>query len=72
MDINIFNRNFFCLTVPKNSVRSPFSAMFQKTNGSGKYYEEGGESRFSPERFLSHSAENFPRRESFGVPFFWE
>ena len=29
-----------------------------------------GESRFSPENLLSHSAENFPSRESFGVPLF--
>ena len=65
-----FQSEFFSLRMPKIFVRSPFCAMFQKTNGSEKDYEEGGESRFSPESFLSHSAENFPRRESFGVTLF--
>ena len=65
-----FQSEFFCLTLPKSFVRSPFCAMFQKTNGSEKDFEEGGESIFSPENFLSHSAENFRKREFFGVPLF--
>ena len=52
---------FFCLTVPKIFVGEPFCAVFQKVSGSEKVYgEEGGEvSRFSFEKFLSHSAEKF-------------
>ena len=44
--------------------------MYQKISGSEKFYasEKGeGVSRFSVENFLSHSAENFRRGESFSV-----
>ena len=42
----------------------PFCAVFQNFSGSEKDYEKGGggKSRFSLETFLSHSSENFPRR----------
>ena len=55
--------NFF-LTVP-NSVGEPFCAMFQKYSGSEKVLDKkkggGRVSRFSVEKFLYHSAENFRR-----------
>ena len=55
---------FFCLTVPKVSVEEPFSAVFQK-----KFMDKswGGVSRFSVEKFLTHSAERF--RRGGGNPF---
>ena len=48
VDINIFNRIFFCLTVPKKFVREHFCAMFQKTNGGKKDYEEVGKVKILP------------------------
>ena len=54
---------FFCLTAPKNFVKEPFCAVFQKISGSEKVYGKEGEgvSRFSVENFLSRSAEKFRR-----------
>ena len=52
----------FCLTPPKYFVEETFSAVFQKIAGSEKFYgkEMGrGVSKFSVEKFLSHSAEKF-------------
>ena len=60
-----FSFKIFCLTVPKN-----FVGVYQKISGSEKIYasERGeGVSRFSVEMFLSHSAENLSRGESFSV-----
>ena len=65
-----FQSDFFCLTVPKIFVLEPFCAMFQKLTVAKKIMGKWGESRSSPESLLSHSAENFPRRESFDVPLF--
>ena len=57
-----FPSKIFCLTVPKHFVEEPFCAVFQKISVSQKVYAlRGGESRFSVENFLSHSAENFRR-----------
>ena len=57
-----FRSKNFCLTVPKISVGESFTdALF---SGSEKVYgQEGGRGvpRFSVEKFLSHSAENFRR-----------
>ena len=55
--------------MPKNFVGEPFCAVFQKNSGSKKVYgEEGGEvSRFSFEKFLSHSAEKFRKGTFEGV-----
>ncbi len=42
----------------KKFVGEPFCAVFQETSGCEKLYgQEGGVSRFSVEKFLSHSAE---------------
>ena len=52
---------FFCLTVPKNFVGEPFSAVFHKIFGIEKVYaqEWDGVPTFSVENFLSHGAEEF-------------
>ena len=53
-----FASKVFCLTVPKNFVGEPFSVSLSA--GTEKVWiGEGGVSRFSVEKFLSHSAENF-------------
>ena len=58
-----FLSKFFCLTVPKNFVGEPFSAVFQK-----KFVDKrGGVSRFSVENFVSHIAENFRRWGEGGI-----
>ena len=58
----------FSLTVPKKFVGQPCCAVFQKHSGSEKVYgKRGGVSRFSVDKFFSHSAEKF-RRESSTVP----
>ena len=56
----------FCLTVPKKFVGESFCAVFQKIYGSekGKNFVDkrrGEVSKFSVEKFLSHSAEKFHR-----------
>ena len=43
---------------------------FRKLTVAKKIMRKWGESGFSPENLLSHSAEKRPRRESFGVPLF--
>ena len=58
-----FSFIIFCLTVPKNLVGEPFCAVFQKS----LWIRGGGVSRYSIENFLSHSAEDFRRGESFSV-----
>ena len=63
-----FPSKSFCLTVPKVSQGRPSVLCFRKLTVAKEIMRKGGESCFSPENFLSHSAENFPRRESFGVP----
>ena len=65
-----FQSDFFCLTVPKKSVRELSVLCSRKLTVAKKNMRKWGESRFSPEILLSHSAEKFPRRESFGVPSF--
>ena len=47
----------FCLTVPKNFVGIP--SMSQKNGGVENFYAYWGVSRFSVEKFWSHSAEKF-------------
>ena len=62
--MSTFFVEFFCLTVPKNFVAEPFSALFQKISGSQKFMDKrwgGGVSRFSVEDFLSHSSEKIRR-----------
>ena len=61
-----FPSKHFCLTVPKISVGESFTVAF--ISGIEKVWIRGGEreSRFSMEKFLSHSAENLCR-ESFIV-----
>ena len=56
--------------MPKNFAAEPFCAVFQKFPVAKKFMDKrGGEgvSRCSVENFLSHSAENFRRGESFSV-----
>ena len=60
-----FPSKTFCPTVPKNFIREPFCAAFQKFSGSEKVYGSEGRRRvssFSVENFLSHSAGRFHRR----------
>ena len=56
-----FLSKFFCLTVLRNFVGNPFSVSL--LSGAEKIWirEGGGISRFSVEKFLSHSAEKFRR-----------
>ena len=52
----------FCLTVRKSFAGETFCAVFQKNSGSENFKgKRGGISRFSNEKFLSHSAKNFRR-----------
>ena len=63
-----FSFKIFCLTVPKNFVGEHFGV--SENIGLPKILcirEGGGVSRFSIENFLSHTAENFRRGESFSV-----
>ena len=59
----------FCLKVPRNFVGDSFSVSLN--SGAEKVWiREGGLSRFSVEKYLSHSAENFRGwRESLSVSF---
>ena len=53
-----FASKVFCLTVMKNFIGEPFSVSLSA--GTEKLWiREGGVSRFSVEKFLSHSAEKF-------------
>ena len=56
--------------MPKNFVKELSVLCSRKLTVAKKNMRKWGESRFSPEILLSHSAENFPRREFFGVPLF--
>ena len=68
--ITIFFQNCFCLTSPKNFVKEPFRVSL--ISGIEKICGKHGEgvSRFSVESFLSHSAENLCRGDSFSVALF--
>ena len=58
-----FLSKFFCLTVPKIFVGEPFCAVIQQ-----KFVDKRGRvSRFSVEKFLTHSAENFRRWGGGGI-----
>ena len=62
--ITIFRWKICLAAVPKNFVGEPFCAVFQKISGSEKFMDKRGEgrvSRFSVEKFLSHSAEKLRR-----------
>ena len=63
-----FQSEIFCLTVSKISYGNPSVLCFRKLAVAKKIMMKWGESRFSPETLLSQSAQNFPRRENFGVP----
>ena len=64
--IKILRRNFFCVAVPKNFIGEPFSVSF--ISGSKNFMLQRPMSRFSFEKFLSHSAGKF-RREPFCAVF---
>ena len=57
---------FFCVAVPKNFIGEPFSVSF--ISGSKNFMLQRPMSRFSLEKFLSHSAGKF-RREPFCAVF---
>ena len=57
-----FLSKIFCLTVSKDFVRYPSVLCLRKLTIAKKIMKERGESKFSLENSLSHSAENFPRR----------
>ena len=61
--------SIFLSPVPKILVGEPFCAVFHRISGSKNFWisSAGGVSRFSVENFLSRSAENFRRGESFSV-----
>ena len=54
-----FQSKKFCLTVPKHFVEKPFCSVFQKNLLAKKFWEKraGEVSRFSVDKFSSHSAE---------------
>ena len=59
----------FCLKVPRNFVGDSFSVSLN-SGAENVWIREGGLSRFSVEKYLSHSAENFRGwRESLSVSF---
>ena len=57
-EYQIFPSKKFCLTVPKIFVEEPFSVSLI-AGTENVWIREGGVSRFSVEKFLSHSAEKF-------------
>ena len=57
---HVFLSKFFGLKVPKNYVREPFCASLKVRYRKVSYLKRGL-SRYSVERFLSHSAEKFRR-----------
>ena len=61
--MSLFSVEIFCLTVPKNFVGNPFVLCFRKFPVAKKFMDKRGVgvSRFSVEKFLSHSSEKTRR-----------